>query len=161
MSAITIAGWFVDRTYSRCRFPRNWPPSLLRRSCRLGSERSPFLFGPESETAGRRSYAVENVKVAKRLYCGNLSYSVSSTELEQLFADFGSVVSAEVVSDRDSGRSKGFGFVEMSSDEEAQAAIGALNEKEVDGRPLTVNEAKPRESRGGGGGGGGGGRGRY
>jgi len=100
--------------------------------------------------------------VAKRLYCGNLSYSVSSTELEQLFADFGSVVSAEVVADRDSGRSKGFGFVEMSSDEEAQAAISALNEKEVDGRPLTVNEAKPRESRGGGGGsrgGGGGSRG--
>ncbi|MGB6042519.1 MAG: RNA-binding protein [Pirellulales bacterium] len=100
--------------------------------------------------------------MAKRLYCGNLSYSVSSTELEQLFADFGSVVSAEVVADRDSGRSKGFGFVEMSSDEEAQAAISALNEKEVDGRPLTVNEAKPRESRGGGGGsrgGGGGSRG--
>lgn len=101
----------------------------------IGLRTQPLSFGPESETAGRRSYPVENVKVAKRLYCGNLSYSVSSTELEQLFADFGSVVSAEVVADRDSGRSKGFGFVEMSSDEEAQAAISALNEKRSTGDP--------------------------
>jgi RNA recognition motif-containing protein len=95
------------------------------------------------------------------LYCGNLSYSVSSSDLEQLFSQFGSVESAQVITDRDTGRSKGFGFVEMSSEAEAQAAINGLNDKDFDGRPLTVNEAKPRENRGGGGGGGGGGRGGY
>ena len=103
-----------------------------------------------------------------RLYCGNLSFSVSSPDLEELFAEFGTVQSAQVISDRDSGRSKGFGFVEMGSDEEAQAAIVGLNEREHEGRQLTVNEARPREDRsrggyGGGnrGGGGGGDRGRY
>src|SRR5215213_5725094 len=101
--------------------------------------------------------------MGRRLYVGNLSYNVDSSSLEQLFAQYGSVQSAEVISDRDTGRSKGFGFVEMGSDEEAQAAIAALNGQENDGRALTVNEAKPRESRGGGGGfgGGGGGRGGY
>ena len=102
--------------------------------------------------------------MGRRLYVGNLSYNVDSSSLEQLFSQHGSVSSAEVISDRDTGRSKGFGFVEMSSDEEAQAAIAALNGQEHDGRALTVNEAKPRESRGGGGfggGGGGGGRGGY
>lgn len=101
--------------------------------------------------------------MGKRLYVGNLSYSVDSSELEQLFAQHGSVQSAQVISDRDTGRSKGFGFVEMSSDDEAQAAITALNGQEHGGRALTVNEAKPREERGGGGfgGGGGGGRGGY
>ncbi len=98
--------------------------------------------------------------MGKKLYCGNLSYGVTSEELEELFSEFGSVESAQVISDRDTGRSKGFGFVEMSSDSEAQAAISGLNEKEHKGRPLTVNEARPRENRGGGGGGGGGGRGR-
>jgi len=110
--------------------------------------------------------------VGRKLYCGNLSYDWSSSDLEQLFAQFGSVESAEVIADRDTGRSKGFGFVEMATDAEAQAAIEGLNETEHDGRTLTVNEAKPRESRGGGGGGrggygggrgggGGGGRGGY
>ena len=102
--------------------------------------------------------------MGRRLYVGNLSYNVDSSSLEQLFSQHGSVTSAEVISDRDTGRSKGFGFVEMGSDEEAQAAIAALNGQEHDGRALTVNEAKPRESRGGGGfggGGGGGGRGGY
>ena len=89
------------------------------------------------------------------LYVGNLSYSVTSQSLEQLFGDHGRVKNAQVVQDRDTGRSKGFGFVEMSSDSEAQAAIQALNLKEIDGRCLTVNEARPREERGGGGGGGG------
>ena len=94
------------------------------------------------------------------LHCGNLSYNVSNSDLEQLFSQFGSVESAQVIADRDTGRSKGFGFVEMASEAEAQAAISGLNEKEHDGRPLTVNEAKPRENRGGGGRGGyGGGRG--
>jgi len=98
--------------------------------------------------------------VGKKLYCGNLSFNVSSTDLEQLFAQFGTVESAQVIADRDSGRSKGFGFVEMASDDEAQAAITGLNETEHDGRSLTVNEARPREDRGGGGRGGyGGGRG--
>lgn len=97
--------------------------------------------------------------MGKKLYVGNLAYGVSSSDLEQLFAAHGTVESAEVISDRMTGRSKGFGFVEMSSDAEAQAAISALNGQEHDGRPLTVNEAKPRESRGGGGGGGRGGYG--
>src|SRR3954470_5373131 len=95
-----------------------------------------------------------------RLYVGNLSYNVSSSDLEQLFAQHGQVASAEVLADRDTGRSKGFGFVEMGSDAEAQAAIAALNGQQHDGRTLTVNEAKPREQRAGGGGGGGG-RGGY
>jgi RNA recognition motif-containing protein len=99
--------------------------------------------------------------MGKKLYVGNLPYNVSSSDLEQLFSQHGTVESAEVISDRMTGRSKGFGFVEMGSDQEAQAAIAALNGQDHAGRPLTVNEAKPRESRGGGGGGGGGGRGGY
>ena len=101
--------------------------------------------------------------MAKKLYVGNLPYSVTSASLEQMFSEFGTVKSAEVIQDRDTGRSKGFGFVEMSTDSEAQAAINALNGHQNDGRALTVNEAKPRESRGGGGRGGygGGGRGGY
>ncbi|MGB9625253.1 MAG: RNA recognition motif domain-containing protein [Phycisphaerae bacterium] len=98
--------------------------------------------------------------MGKKLYVGNLSYEVSSSDLEQLFSAHGTVDSAEVISDRMTGRSKGFGFVEMSSDQEAQAAISALNGKDHGGRALTVNEAKPRENRGGGGGGRGG-RGGY
>ena len=97
--------------------------------------------------------------MGKKLYVGNLSYNVSSSDLETLFSAFGTVASAQVIEDRETGRSKGFGFVEMSTDQEAQAAIQGLNEKEQDGRPLTVNEARPREERGGGGGGGRGGRG--
>ncbi len=98
--------------------------------------------------------------MGKKLYVGNLPYSVSSSDLEQLFSQHGTVESAEVISDRMTGRSKGFGFVEMASDSEAQAAIAALNGQEHDGRPLTVNEAKPRENRSGGGGRGGYGGGR-
>lgn len=98
--------------------------------------------------------------MGKKLYVGNLSYGVSSSDLEQMFSSFGTVASAQVIEDRETGRSKGFGFVEMGNDEEAQAAIRGLNGQEHDGRPLTVNEARPREDRGGGGGGGGrGGRG--
>jgi RNA recognition motif-containing protein len=97
--------------------------------------------------------------MGKRLYVGNLSYQVDSSELEQMFGAHGTVQSAEVVSDRMTGRSKGFGFVEMGTDEEAQAAIAALNGKDNNGRALTVNEAKPREERPRGGGGGGGGYG--
>ncbi len=103
--------------------------------------------------------------MGKKLYVGNLSYDVDSSALEQLFAAHGKVESAEVIADRDTGRSKGFGFVEMGTDEEAQAAIAALNGQQHGGRALTVNEARPKENRAGGGGGrggyggGGGGRG--
>jgi RNA recognition motif-containing protein len=97
--------------------------------------------------------------LGKKLYVGNLGYGISSSDLEQLFAAFGNVGSAQVITDRDTGRSKGFGFVEMSNDQEAQAAIQGLNGKEHDGRPLTVNEARPREERSGGGRGGRGGYG--
>ena len=104
--------------------------------------------------------------MGKKLYVGNLTFGVTDTELEQMFAAHGTVQSAQVIMDRDTGRSKGFGFVEMGSDQEAQAAIAALNGKDVNGRTLTVNEARPKEGGGGGrggygGGGGGGGRGGY
>ena len=94
-----------------------------------------------------------------KLYVGNLAYSVDKSRLEEMFADFGAVVSAQVIMDRETNRSKGFGFVEMGSDQEAQAAIAALNGKNMDGRNLTVNEARPQEPRSGGFGGGGGRRG--
>ncbi len=94
--------------------------------------------------------------MGSKLYVGNLSYGTTSSDLEQLFGQFGAVQSAEVISDRETGRSKGFGFVQMGSDDEAQAAIAALSGQQHDGRPLTVNEAKPREDRPRGGGGGGG-----
>jgi RNA recognition motif-containing protein len=101
--------------------------------------------------------------MGKKLYVGNLSYKVTGSDLELLLSQFGKVDSAEVIQDRETGRSKGFGFVEMSTDEEAQAAIAALSGKEHEGRALTINEARPREPRGGGfgGGGGGGNRGGY
>src|SRR5437870_4107659 len=99
--------------------------------------------------------------MGRKLYVGNLTYGVTDSALEQLFAAHGTVQSAQVIMDRDTGRSKGFGFVEMGTDQEAQAAIGALNGKEVDGRALTVNEARPKTDGGGGRGGGGGGRGGY
>jgi cold-inducible RNA-binding protein len=96
--------------------------------------------------------------MGKRLYVGNLTYEVTDSTLEQMFAPHGTVKSAQVIMDRDAGRSKGFGFVEMSTDQEAQVAIRELNGKQVEGRALTVNEAKPREDRGGARGGSGGGR---
>lgn len=97
--------------------------------------------------------------MGKKLYVGNMSYDVDSSALEQMFAPHGTVESAQVITDRDTGRSKGFGFVEMGSDAEAQTAISAMNGQEHDGRALTVNEAKPKENRSGGGGGGYGGGG--
>ncbi|MBL0166259.1 MAG: RNA-binding protein [Propionivibrio sp.] len=106
-----------------------------------------------------------------KLYVGNLSYDINKNDLEQMFAAHGTVTSAQVITDRETQRSKGFGFVEMGSEQEAQAAISALNGKSIDGRALTVNEARPQEPRSGGGGfggarrgpggGGGGGRGPY
>ena len=105
--------------------------------------------------------------MSKKLYVGNLSFDIDNAALEKLFAPCGTVESANVINDRYTGQSKGFGFVEMSTNEEAKAAIAALDGKEHGGRALKVNEAKPREDRGGGGGrggyggGGGGGRGGY
>jgi RNA recognition motif-containing protein len=102
--------------------------------------------------------------MGKKLYVGNLSYGITDSDLAKLFEAFGRVESAQVIMDRDTGRSKGFGFVEMGSDQEAQAAIAGLNGKDSDGRTLTVNEARPKTEggRGGGGRGGyGGGRGGY
>ncbi len=95
--------------------------------------------------------------MGKRLYVGNLAYGVTSSDLQQLFEQYGQVVSATVMQDRETGRSKGFGFVEMSTDEEGNAAINGLHEQQHNGRPLTVNEARPKEDRPRGGGGGGGG----
>ncbi|MDD5296457.1 MAG: RNA-binding protein [Rhodocyclaceae bacterium] len=101
--------------------------------------------------------------MSKKLYVGNLGYNVTKNDLEQMFASHGTVSSAQVITDRDTGSSKGFGFVEMASDQEAQAAITALNGKAMDGRNMIVNEARPQEPRTGGGGfggrGGSGGRG--
>ncbi|PYQ57092.1 MAG: RNA-binding protein [Acidobacteria bacterium] len=101
--------------------------------------------------------------MGRKLYVGNLPYRLRDSDLQDMFAEHGTVDSAQVIMDRDTGRSKGFGFVEMSSDQEAQAAISALNGRDLEGRSLTVNEARPREEGGGGGGrgGGGGGRGGY
>ncbi len=92
--------------------------------------------------------------MSKKLYVGNLSYNVTSSDLEQMFSSHGQIRSAEVIMDRTTGRSKGFGFVEMETDQDANNAITALNGQQHDGRALTVNEAKPRENRAGGGGGG-------
>jgi cold-inducible RNA-binding protein len=97
--------------------------------------------------------------LSKKLYVGNLTYNVNETDLEALFTPFGTVQSAQIIVDRDTNRSKGFAFVEMVNDSEAQAAIEGLNGRDYDGRNLTVNEAKPREPRSGGGGYGGGSRG--
>ena len=99
--------------------------------------------------------------MGNKLYVGNLAYSVRDESLQQAFSQFGAVTSAKVMMDRDTGRSKGFGFVEMGSDAEAQAAINGMNGQSLEGRPLVVNEARPREERPGGFGGGGGGRGGY
>jgi len=99
--------------------------------------------------------------LSKKLYVGNLTYNIDESGREALFAPFGTVQSAQIIVDRDTNRSKGFGFVEMDTEAQAQAAIQGLNGRDHDGRNLTVNEAKPRENRSGGGGGYGGGRGGY
>ena len=99
--------------------------------------------------------------MGNKLYVGNLAYGLRDDDLQQAFAQFGTVTSAKVMMDRETGRSKGFGFVEMGSDAEAQAAINGMNGQALEGRALVVNEARPREERPAGGGGYGGGRGRY
>ena len=99
--------------------------------------------------------------MGKRLYVGNLPYSATEQDLLDKFSASGTVESAKLIADRDTGRSKGFGFIEMASDAEAQAAIDALNGTDYDGRPITVNEAKPQQKKSGGGGYGGGGGNRW
>src|SRR3954454_23379645 len=127
----------------------------------MGFNRSPFLLDPGSvpRVVG---LSFRSSIVGKKLYVGNLTYNVNESDLETMFSEYGTVQSAQIIVDRDTNRSKGFGFVEMDTDAQAQAAIQGLNDHEHDGRRLTVNEAKPREERGGGGGrggyGGGGGR---
>jgi RNA recognition motif-containing protein len=106
----------------------------------------PFLIDPESIQRVEKLRHKENL-VGKKLYVGNLAYTVTQTNLEEWFAQYGTVQSAQVVTDRDMGRSKGFGFVEMDTDAQAQAAIQGLNEHEYQGRRLTVSEAKPRVAR--------------
>jgi len=122
----------------------------------MGRPRRP-RFDPTRAIIDGSSTFSWSMMVGRKLYVGNLAYQVSDADLEQLFAGFGIVESVQVIQDRDTGRSKGFGFVEMSSEAEAQAAIQGLNDQEINGRRLTVNEAKPREPRSGGGGYGGGG----
>ncbi len=113
------------------------------------------------ESAAAHAHLERHHTVGNKLYVGNLAYSVRDETLQQSFGEFGTVTSAKVMMDRDTGRSKGFGFVEMGSDQEAQAAIRGLNGQSIDGRAIVVNEARPTEggSCGGGGGGGGGGYG--
>jgi len=106
------------------------------------------------------STAVQEVTVGTKLYVGSLPYSTSEQELSQLFSQHGTVQSAKVISDRYTGQSRGFGFVEMATNEEAQKAIAALNGSQLGGRTLVVNEARPQEKRSFGGGGGGGGESR-
>ena len=96
-----------------------------------------------------------------KLYVGNLSFNTSTQDLEKMFGEIGTVESTNIIEDRETGRSRGFGFVEMASNEDGKTAISTLNGKEIDGRSLTVNEAKPRENNGGGRGGGGNARGVY
>ncbi len=114
---------------------------------------------PPPRAAVRLSHFFAEAHMGKKLYVGNLAYTVTDQMLEALFGAHGTVQSAQVIMDRDTGRSKGFGFVEMGTEEEARAAVAALNLKQVEGRALTVNEAKPRTE--GGRGGAGGGRGGY
>ena len=117
-----------------------WPVPASRTS-------RPAIFTFDPGIHHRANVSVQrSTFVGKKLYVGNLSYQVSSSDLEALLAPFGKVASAEVIQDRESGRSKGFGFVEMGTDQEAQAAIQGLNGKDHDGPPLTVNEAKPRKT---------------
>jgi hypothetical protein len=146
--------------------PRGWPanrvvrdvvfvPHLLNRlPTFMAGTSAAFIRDPESKMADRIVLSRKRAAMGKKLYVGNLGYNVTSADLQALFAPHGTVQSAQVVEDRDAGRSKGFGFVEMSSDEEARNAIAALNGQVHGERALTVNEARPRENRGGGGGGG-------
>jgi cold-inducible RNA-binding protein len=151
-----MRGWFANRVV---RGPLQVPRCLDRLPTFSAGISVAFIRGPESKTADRSQLSGSRAFMGKKLYVGNLAYTVTSSDLQQLFTAHGTVLSARVIEDRDAGRSKGFGFVEMGSDDEARAAIAALNGQMHGERALTVNEAKPRESRGGQGGGRGYGRG--
>jgi cold-inducible RNA-binding protein len=135
---------------------RSLLPSLALPARRARPEPA-FLLDLES-TLRVVAFSLAESILSKKLYVGNLTYNVNESDLEALFTPYGSVQSAQVIVDRDTNRSKGFAFVEMGTEAEAQAAIEGLNGRDHDGRNLTVNEAKPREARTGGGGGYGGGR---
>jgi RNA recognition motif-containing protein len=117
------------------------------------------MFSPGSSQFVARPAFLNGTKMTNKLYVGNLSYETRDDDLQQRFTEFGQVASAKVMMDRDSGRSKGFGFVEMNTAEEAQAAIRGLDGQSIDGRAVVVNLARPQEKRTGGGGGFGGGGG--
>lgn len=118
------------------------------RSVASGQASSEFVSRPVQEDGRYGRTAEKGNDMSMKLYVGNLAYSTTNDSLRTMFSEFGDVQSAQVVMDRDTGRSKGFGFVEMASDQASQAAIAGLNGKDVGGRQLTVNEAKPREDRG-------------
>jgi uncharacterized membrane protein YgcG len=148
-------GWSDDRVAP----PAPNGPAIVRLSRlsrRQGFNGSPFLFDPESILRVDSAFPFGSLILGKKLYVGNLAYGVNESDLEGLFSQFGTVQSAQIIVDRDTNRSKGFGFVEMDTEAQAQAAIQGLHDQEHDGRRLTVNEAKPREDRPRGGGGGGG-----
>src|SRR5512135_142340 len=145
-----------------------WKSKRVYDALPFGNPLSPFppagppcwpLSEPTRKANSGSLCLLRRLTVGKKLYVGNLTYQVGSSDLEQLFSAFGDVQSAQVIEDRDTSRSKGFGFVEMGSEAEAQAAIQGLHDQDHNGRRLTVNEAKPREAPTGGGYGGGGGRG--
>jgi hypothetical protein len=153
-----MGGWFVEPGSLQTSFKSGL--LCLDRPPTFGPECRPLSNATLKEKQRVRLAIERRTTMGKKLYVGNLGYDVSSSDLEQLVTPHGTVQSAEVISDRSTGQSKGFGFVEMGSDQEAQAAINALNGKENKGRVLTVNEAKPRPPRSSGGGGGYGGGGR-
>src|SRR6478609_946933 len=152
----THVGWFDDRgaTPALSEPASCSPPSPLPATGPPG----PFPLDPESILRVVMP-SFGSLTLGKKLYVGNLTYNVNESNLEALFSEFGTVQSAQIIVDRDTNRSKGFGFVEMDTDAQAQAAIQGLDGRDHDGRNLTVNEAKPREPRSGGGGGYGGGGG--
>lgn len=151
--------WFAEPR-SRRRFWEGLlrPPFVIPatgRACRLVSQGT-FALPPE-HSRDVVAFVSGDAIVGKKLYCGNLSYGTSSGDLDTLFSKFGALRSADVIMDRDTGRSKGFGFVEFERDDDANKAIEGLNGQQHDGRALQVNEAKPREEKRSGGGGYGGG----
>jgi len=152
-ATVSLVGSLIESDSAAAKF---LPESLFLSPSRL--------FGPicrslspdlESKNCGSVAHSLKENFMGKKLYVGNLSYDVDSSALGELFAPHGTVESSQIITDRDTGRSKGFGFVEMGSDKEAQDAIAAMNGQDQGGRALTVNEAKPKESRSGGGSGGG------
>ena len=164
----TLVGWSDDRV-APLALPDPVPAPLPRLPAHRASPEAPF-FSTLKASRGSSLLSFRSLILAKKLYVGNLTYNVNESDLEALFTPFGTVQSAQIIVDRDTNRSKGFGFVEMDTDAQAQAAIQGLNGHDHDGRNLTVNEAKPREARraaaataavAGGGGGYGGGGGRY